>query len=172
MPLVTKLFIPLEAGARWNGSPPASDDTYSKYYDDPPIARVIERSYGDPIPDSDARTPGIQRTDLRQVFLTGIPGLNKAPGKVALADALRLNMSVPLCSPSSCDRYSRLGVVGGDFAGFPNGRRLGDDVLDVTLQLLAGELLDNPNDLSDDLDGNDVSFVRRFPYLGLPHAEP
>jgi hypothetical protein len=79
---------------------------------------------------------------------------------------LRLNMSIPPCS-SEC---SSLGVIGGDNAGFPNGRRLSDDVIDIALQVVEGELVGNPNDLSDGVDANDVPFRSTFPYVALPHS--
>jgi len=78
---------------------------------------------------------------------------------------LRLNMSVAPVAAGN-----RLGVIGGDTAGFPNGRRLSDDVVDIELQVLEGELLNNPNDLGDGVDANDLPFGTRFPYLALPHS--
>jgi hypothetical protein len=60
-------------------------------------------------------------------------------------------------------------VIGGDSAGFPNGRRLGDDVVDIALQVFEGELLDNPNDLGDGVNANESAFGSRFPYVALPH---
>jgi hypothetical protein len=79
-------------------------------------------------------------------------------------------MSTPVCNPPTCPEYSRLGVIGGDSAGFPNGRRLRDDVVDIALQVFEGELLDNPNDLSDGVDTNDAPRGKGFPYVGLPFS--
>jgi hypothetical protein len=62
----------------------------------------------------------------------------------------------------------RLGVIGGDTQGYPNGRRLADDVIDISLQVVEGELTGNPNDLSDGVDTNDAAFSNTFPYLALP----
>ncbi len=77
-------------------------------------------------------SPPAPRTDLVTIFLTGIPGLNQ-PANVRAAEMLRLNMAIPpTTSPN------RMGVLGGDLAGFPNGRRPGDDVLDIVLQAAAG----------------------------------
>ena len=104
-----------------------------------------------------------------QVFLTGVPGLNQ-PNHVTPSEELRLNMEIPPCQPGSCNKYSRLGVIGGDVAGFPNGRRLSDDVLDASLQVVYGELIGNPNDLGDGVDSNDVPFLKTFPYVAYPHA--
>ena len=72
---------------------------------------------------------------------------------------------------------THLGVIGGDLAGFPNGRRVGDDVLDIVLQAVAGAtpltsaFNRSPNNtLGDGIDRNDVAYLRSFPYLGVPHA--
>ena len=100
--------------------------------------------------------------DLVQVFLTGVPGLNK-PAGVRPSEQLRLNTSIP---PTS--NPNRLGVIGGDTAGFPNGRRLTDDVVDIALQVVEGELTGSPNDLGDAVNTNDVPFEKEFPYLALP----
>lgn len=78
---------------------------------------------------------------------------------------LRLNMSTPSCT-TAC---SPLGVIAGDAAGFPNGRRLSDDVIDIALQVVEGELIGNANDLADGVDANDVQFRSTFPYVALPH---
>jgi hypothetical protein len=86
--------------------------------------------FGVPAPD----TP---RNDLVQVFLTGVPMLNQ-PQKVTPAEMLRLNTSIPPAPPES---QNPLGVIGGDLAGFPNGRRPGDDVVDVSLRAVEGILL-------------------------------
>jgi hypothetical protein len=108
------------------------------------------------------------------VLLTGVPGLNFTGPKAA--DELRLNTSIP---PAA--HPDRLGVLNGDFAGFPNGRRLGDDIVDIELRAVAcgyGPILHaalklcdlSPNDLiGDGVNGNDESFLPSFPYVGLPH---
>jgi hypothetical protein len=86
---------------------------------------------------------------------------------------LRLNMAIP---PSTGAAYSRLGVVGGDLAGFPNGRRAGDDVVDIALRAMAGGTPLTPafnmtpnNTLGDGVDQNDVAYLSEFPYLAAPH---
>ena len=70
------------------------------------------------------------------VFLTGVKGLNMPKGKITPSEQLRLNMSTPVTAEPN-----RLGVIGGDTQGFPNGRRLGDDVIDIALQVVEGELV-------------------------------
>ena len=115
--------------------------------------------------------PSPPRNDLATIFLTGIPGLNK-PAGVEASSQLRLNMAI---QPS--DNPNRLGVLRGDNAGFPNGRRLADDVVDIELQALAGGTPLTPdfnkapnNQLGDGVDANDVPFRNSFPYLADPQA--
>jgi hypothetical protein len=161
-PLINEVVIGVGDKDEWNATVPHQEEKFLRYYRDPIVPEVVEAIYGIPAP----KTP---RRDLIAVFLTGVAGLNK-PSDVQLSELLRLNMSIPPCEPGSCADYSRLGVIGGDVAGFPNGRRLADDVLDIELQVLEGELLGNPNDLGDGVDQNDVSFASSFPYVALPHA--
>jgi hypothetical protein len=164
-PLVNELVIPVEDKDKWNASRPADDGQFLEFVQDPILPRVINALYGLDVPDSDSEEGGIQRADLISVFLTGVEGLNM-PKKVTPSEQLRLNMSVPPCE-SDC---SPLGVIDGDNAGFPNGRRLEDDVVDIALQVVEGELLGNANDLGDGVDANDVSFRDEFPYVALPHS--
>lgn len=168
MPLVNEVIIPVGDKDEWNATKPHQDRRFRRYYNDPIVPKVVNAVYGIPVPDSDPKTEGVQRADLIQVFLTGVPGLTKPRGNVVLSDELRLNLSIPPCNPSGCADYSNLGVIGGDVAGFPNGRRLADDIVDVALQVMEGELIGNPNDLSDGVDSNDVKFMNSFPYVALP----
>jgi hypothetical protein len=171
-PLVNEVVIPRGEKDEFNASKPKDDKQWLKYvYSDPELPEVMHAVYPSlgPVPDSNKKKTGIQRDDLVQVFLTGVPGLNQ-PKNVTPSEELRLNMSIPPCQPGSCDKYSSLGVVGGDVAGFPNGRRLGDDVLDASLQVVYGELIGNPNDLGDGVNKNDVPFQKDFPYVAYPHS--
>ena len=111
---------------------------------------------------------GIQRDDLVAVFLTGVAGLNQPPG-VTPSEQLRLNMSIAPCQAGSCADYSPLGVIGGDVAGYPNGRRLADDTIDISLQVVEGELIGNPNDLAT-ASTPTTSRSGHFPYVALPHS--
>ncbi len=128
----------------------------------------------------DAPTNG--RADLVQVFLTGVPGLNKSTANdTPPADLLRLNVAI---SPVAIGApgYSRLGVIAGDLGGYPNGRRVGDDVVDISLRVAAGVLLPGNacqngtqscnqapnNQLSDGVSQNDKMFRTTFPYLASP----
>ena len=167
MPLVNEVVVPAGAKDYFNASKPKDDEQFLGAVQDPELPRLIEAVYGIDAPDSDAQQAGIQRADLIQVFLTGIPELNQ-PANVEPAEMLRLNLSIPPCEPGSCEEYSPLGVIAGDVAGFPNGRRLGDDVLDVALQVVEGELIGNANDLGDGVAADDAELTTTFPYVSLP----
>jgi hypothetical protein len=169
MPLVNEVVIPVRLKDEWNASAPRGDARFLRYVQDPILARTVEAVYGIPVPDSDPDARGIQRADLVSVFLTGVEGLNMPRG-VTPSEQLRLNMSIASCERGDCPEHSALGVIGGDVAGFPNGRRLADDVLDIALQVVEGELLDNPNDLGDGVGANDEAFGAAFPYVSLPHS--
>ena len=164
MPLVNEVVVPVGAKDYFNASKPKNDEQFLGAVQDPELPHLIEAVYGIEAPDSDPDTAGIQRADLIQVFLTGVDGLNQ-PANVEAAEMLRLNMTTPVCT-SSC---SPLGVIGGDSAGFPNGRRLADDVIDIALQVVEGELIGNENDLADGVGSNDLDFRDVFPYVALPH---
>jgi hypothetical protein len=158
MPLVNEVVIPLEDKDRWNSSEPEDDGQFLSYVTEPELPTLIQALYGIPAP----ATP---RSDLVAVFLTGVSGLNQ-PAAVTPSEQIRLNMSIP----PDCCTFSRLGVIGGDNAGYPNGRRLADDTIDISLQVVEGELVGSPNDLGDGVDANDVPFEATFPYVALPHA--
>ena len=129
-PLVNELVIGLRDKDKFNGSEPAQDAKFAKYVSTPTLPVLINALFGVPAP----ATP---RNDLVSVFLTGVPGLNK-PAKVTPSEMLRLNMSIPVTAPAA---QSSFGVLGGDTAGFPNGRRPGDDVVDIALRAVEGVLL-------------------------------
>jgi len=166
-PLVNEVVVPLGSKDFFNASKPKNDAQFLPVVNEPILAKNIEAVYGIPQPDSDPNRPGIQRSDLIQVFLTGIPGLNQ-PANVAPSELLRFNLTTPLCEEGTCAEYSRLGVIGGDNAGYPNGRRLADDILDISVQVVEGELIGNPNDLSDGVDRDDKEFLDFFPFVSLP----
>jgi hypothetical protein len=161
-PLVNEVIIGIGDKDRWNRSMPSEEQKFINYYKNPTLPKVVEAVYG-------ITAPATPRNDLVTVFLKGIPKLNQPP-HVELAEELRLNMAIPPCQPGSCSKFSRLGVIGGDVAGYPNGRRLQDDVLDIALQVMEGELVGNPNDLGDAVDHNDVPFSNSFPFEALPHS--
>jgi hypothetical protein len=164
-PLVNEVIIPLKDKDKFNATKPTGDGAFASYVVDPELPKLFHALYGIPVP----TTP---RNDLVTVFLTGIPGLNKPanPNQVA-CEMLRLNMSTP---PAAVP--NRLGVLGGDVAGFPNGRRLTDDVVDIEERAAAGGYVFTPsfnnapaNQLGDGVDANDVPLLPYFPYAALPH---
>ncbi len=155
-PLVNEVVLPLKVKDAFNASVPTQDAAALKYVTHPILAKVIESIYG-------IKAPKTPRNDLVSVFLTGVKGLNMPKGKVTPSEQLRLNMSIPVTK-----NPNRLGVLGGDLQGYPNGRRLGDDVVDIALQVVEGELVGKPNDLGDGVDTNDAAFGGKFPYLALP----
>ena len=164
MPLVNEVVIPLKDKDRWNRSRPAGDAKFLDYVLEPELPKLIEAIYGAA---TGLEEPDPPRDDLVSVFLTGVEGLNQPAKLKKPSEQLRLNMSIPPCEQGCADR-SRLGVIGGDIAGYPNGRRLFDDVIDISLQVVMGELVGQPNDLADGVNSNDVAFTGSFPYVGLP----
>ena len=129
-PLVNELVIGLKDKDTFNASEPKDDSQFAEYVTHPTLPFLIEALFGVPQP----MTP---RHDLVQVFLTGVPGLNQ-PLRVKPAEMLRLNTAIAPVAPTA---QSPLGVLGGDLAGFPNGRRPGDDVVDIALRAAEGILL-------------------------------
>jgi hypothetical protein len=158
MPLVNEVIIPVGQKDRWNGSAPTADGAgFLGNYLDPEVPKLLQLVYG-------IQAPATPRNDFVQVFLTGVPGLNQ-PAGVKAAEMLRLNTDIlPTASPA------RLGVLAADIQGFPNGRRLTDDVIDITLQAAVGVLGGVKTSLGDGVDRNDVAFRTTFPYLAFPHS--
>ena len=164
-PLVNEVVVPTGLKDAFNALPPVKDATVPEVVDrvnDPELPKLIEAIYGIPAP----KTP---RDDIFSIFLTGIKGLNQPQGKVTPAEMLRLNTSIrPAAEPN------RLGVLGGDNAGFPNGRRLTDDVVDIEIQALEGAArtgkLVEALAAGDGVNENDLPFNETFPYVALPHS--
>jgi hypothetical protein len=169
MPLVNEVVIPVGLKDYFNSSKPSADGAALPLVQDPELPHLLNAVYGLAVPDSDPNTAGIQRADLISVFLTGVDKLNMPEGGTP-SEMIRLNMSIPPCS----SRCSRLGVLGGDIAGFPNGRRLTDDIIDESLRVVLGVLLPNhqaiADTIGDGVDANDVSFNTQFPYVAYPHS--
>ena len=168
-PLINEVVIPVGQKDRWNGSSPRNDSQFLNRYTMPELAGLVNFLYPT-LPDA----PTANRDDLVAVLLTGVPGLNFTGNRKA--DLLRLNTAIaPTASPS------RLGVLEGDFQGFPNGRRLADDVTDIELRavacgygdILAGALglcnLTPNNMIGDGVDANENAFLSSFPYLAVPN---
>jgi hypothetical protein len=157
MPLVNEVVIPVGQKDKWNGSTPTQDGQFLSYVTDPEVPKLLQAVYKIP-------APAAPRNDLVAVFLTGVPGLNQPPG-VRAGEMLRLNTDI---APSAAP--NRMGVLANDVAGFPNGRRLTDDVVDITLQAAVGVLGGVKTSLGDGVNVNDVPFRTTFPYLGQPHS--
>jgi len=156
MPLVNEVVIPLKDKDKFNASIPWNDAQFGQYVTDPELPKLIQGIYKIP-------APAAPRKDLVQVFLTGVPGLNQPPN-ARPAEMIRLNTSIP---PSKAPQ--RLGVLAGDKAGYPNGRRLTDDVVDISLQVVEGKLLGAKIPaLGDAVNANDKAFGSTFPYVALP----
>lgn len=161
-PLVNEVVVPLGAKDLWNNSDPKDDAQFLAGVTDPELPKLFKLLFN-------IDSPPAPRNDLVAVFLTGVDGLTKPPNVVP-SEELRLNMGVkPTADAGKGNRY---GVVGGDLAGFPNGRRLEDDVTDIELRAVAG-VLDpkfqiSPNkDLGDGVDTNDEPYLTTFPYVGV-----
>jgi uncharacterized protein DUF4331 len=161
-PLVNELVIPRSTKDVFNSLEPTGDAAALAFVQDPEPARLLTQLFG-------IRVPPTPRTDLVTIFLQGIPGLNQPPN-VRPSEMQRLNVAIP---PSPVP--NRLGVLAGDRAGFPNGRRVGDDVVDIALRVMAGATPLTPTfntginaQLGDGVDSNDVPYLDEFPYLGLP----
>jgi hypothetical protein len=178
MPLVNEAVIPLGAKNEFNATKPQDDAKFLPYVTTPELPKLMSAIYHIPAP----ATP---RTDLVEVFLTGVckacgpvqadlnsQKLNRDVKAAAFkpSEQLRLNLKVP---PTSSP--NRLGVVGGDLAGFPNGRRLADDVLDITVQAAEGVLqAGHPtavDSLGDGVNANDHAFETTFPYVAWPNMQ-
>jgi hypothetical protein len=175
-PLINEAVIPLGQKDRWNATDPEDDAQFVGFYRDPEVTRLENALYAalDDAPEHD-------RGDLVAVLLTGVPGLNFTG--TTKADLVRLNMAIPPASSPA-----RLGVLDGDFAGFPNGRRLSDDVVDIELRAFAcsygeaaalvegfgfcdGNAHRTPNDLiTDGVDSNERMFSPNFPYVATPFS--
>ena len=173
-PLVNEVVIPLSHKDRFNASDPANDGQFLPFVLNSDLASKLNAVYGLGLPTTD-------RQDLVTVFLTGIPGLNQ-PANVKASEQLRINVGIKPGS-AQCANFSTLGVIAGDACGFPNGRRLADDVTDVELRAVAcGYGFDfGPCDsdapyaatterLGDGVDGNDKAFMAAFPYVASPHS--
>jgi hypothetical protein len=131
MPLVNEVVIGLPDKDKFNASVPHEDAQFLAYVTNPSLPVLLNALFG-----SAANVPGTPRYDLIAAFLTGVKGINQ-PAKPTPSEMLRLNTSTSVTAPAS---QNDLGVLGGDLAGFPNGRRPYDDVVDITLRVAEGAL--------------------------------
>jgi len=183
-PLVNEVLIPLGHKDQWNSLPPSDDKRFTSYVTQPGLAALLPVLYPGVFPNLAALVKSAKpRADLEAIFLTGIPagliaGFTNFTGSV-LADMLRLNTSIP---PTPSAKQSIYGLLGGDAAGFPNGRRVTDDVVAIELRALAGvtypliEANFKPDaaagELTDGLTPASVHapYLGQFPYLGVPYS--
>jgi hypothetical protein len=173
-PLVNEVVIPLKLKDAFNSLSPKDDAVAAPVVLDPQLPKIMKAVFG-------INIPSAPRNDLVSIFATGIP-VNPVTGPnytTFLSDGtpheyLRLNVAIPV---TSFDKINPLGLLGGDVAGFPNGRRVQDDVVDIALRAVAGGTPFTPdtnvapnNTLGDGVSMNDVPFLHRFPYLAPPQA--
>ena len=156
-PLINELIIGTGSKDMWSMSQPVNDSQFASFDLDPLFARVLNAVYGIAIP-----TP--PRTDLLPL-VTYAPPI-AAPGTTAgpIADLLRLNTGV---APTPQGSRKRLGLLAGDAAGFPNGRRVSDDVTDIAARAVAGILAGSQYNyrIGDGVNTNDVPYQETFPYV-------
>ncbi len=188
-PLFNEVIVPVGKKDAWNASDPAGDEDYADVVAKPELAGLLPVLYPDVFPNLDKlNKSGKDRADLLAILLTGIPsgvvpGFQNYTGPTQ-ADLLRLNLAIP----PTTSKPSNLGLIGADPAGFPNGRRVFDDVTTIELRAIAGAtyaLVDpsyepdaaagaiSPGLTSSNTDvtaENTVNYSYSFPYLGLPHG--
>ncbi|TQF02218.1 DUF4331 domain-containing protein [Kitasatospora acidiphila] len=177
-PLVNEVVIPMGKKDLWNSQPPADDKNFAQYVAMPEVAKLLPVEYPGVFPNLAAYTK--PRADLLAILLTGIPtgvvpGFQNFTGDTQ-ADMLRLNVAVPPATKPNI-----LGLIAGDAAGFPNGRRVFDDVVTVELRAIAGvtiPLVDSSftpdaaaGVITDGLTPADLKnpYLDVFPYLGVPY---
>jgi hypothetical protein len=181
-PLINEVVIPLGSKDYWNTQTPCNDKQFAANYAHPELAGLLPALYPGVFPNLEKLDKaGTARADLEAILLTGIPagivpGFQNYTGPVQ-ADMLRLNTAI---KPSK--KPNQLGLIGGDPAGFPNGRRVFDDVVSVELRAIAGAtvpLVDpkfKPDAaaglVTDGLTAKSVpsGYLDTFPYLGVPYS--
>ena len=147
-PLVNELVIGFESKDRFNSSEPKEDSQFLKFVTNPALPLILDLLFRDPVnqilgdavpdfePFDNIAPTNFPRNDLVTAFLTGFPNLNQ-PANVVPGEMLRLNTAI---APTPRADQHPLGVAAGDVAGFPNGRRPGDDVVDIALRVVMGAL--------------------------------
>ncbi len=163
MPLVNEVVIGLPDKDRFNGSEPKDDSQFANYVTNPTLPALLQVLFG-------VQAPTTPRADLVAVFLTGVSGLNQ-PKNVTASEMLRLNTTIAAIPAA---QQNTLGVLGGDVSGFPNGRRPGDDVVDISLRAAMGVLLpatqapDGQLPYTDQTSLSASDFGSTFPYINAP----
>jgi hypothetical protein len=178
-PLFNEVIVPMGEKDRWNALPASEDKLFLKNVQHPELAGLLPVLYPGAFPKLAALTAA--RADLVAILLTGlpagiVPGFQNFTG-TTYADQLRLNVAIP---PTPSAKADPLGVVHGDLAGFPTGRRVFDDVVTIELRAIAGLTypLVNPsytpdaavNAITDGLTAASTTYLSQFPYLGTPQS--
>jgi hypothetical protein len=179
-PLFNEVIVPMAQKDLWNSLQPSEDKRFAEFVEQPELASLLPGLYPDVFPELDKLVKAkTKRADLVAILLTGIPdglidNFQNSTGDVK-ADMLRLNTAVPPTKDENA-----FGLLGADLAGFPNGRRVADDVVSIALRAIAGVTVPLVDDtfkpdkaaaaLTDGLTVKDASskLLKRFPYLGLP----
>jgi hypothetical protein len=163
-PLINEVIIPVGKKDMFNATAPKDDaKNFGAYAVAPEPARILNALFHLGIKETG-------RTDIVQALLTGLPGLTQISPKAVPADTLKVNLGVPPAATPN-----RFGALAGDVQGFPDGRRLADDVTDVELRVIGGALL-KPDQggkqlpLGDGVDQNDKALRTSFPYVALPDS--
>ncbi len=162
-PLINEVVIPLGMKDVFNATYPSTDAQFGSFVLNPELPGVLNALFGVTVPPN-------PRNDLLALVL-GLDGVNRRPNEV-VSDQLRLNTAI---AATPIHAVNRMGVLAGDLAGFPNGRRVYDDVVDIELRVVAGVLVDGfniapNNQLGDGVDGPDTPYIAGFPYLWTPHS--
>ena len=184
MPLVNEVVVPMNLKDYWNSQRPSDDSQFAAAVEHPELQNLLPNLYPGAFPHLKAYTK--PRADLVAIFATGIPGAVIGPsfgygtyqGGRVIAEMLRLNMAIAPTGTGGAGT-STLGLLGGDLAGFPNGRRLTDDVVTIELKAVAGAtipLVDSSykpdaavSAVTQDVPSNPLAFQSTFPYVADPH---
>jgi hypothetical protein len=161
--LINEVIIPTQLKDKWNAVGPDKDKQFEQYYSSPVLAKLLNQLYPQFGPFQETN-----RTDLVSVLLTGLKEPNLNYTGATPADEIRLNLAIAPTAPVG--KGNRLGVVGGDLAGYPNGRRLEDDVIDISERAVGGVLIGHSLPLGDGVDANDVPYLATFPYQADPFS--
>jgi hypothetical protein len=162
-PLINEVLIPTQLKDKWNATTPDKDKQFEQYYSSPVLAHLLNQLYPQFGPFQETN-----RSDLVSVLLTGLQEPNLNYTGPTDADELRLNLAI--APTASVGQGNRLGVLGGDLAGWPNGRRLEDDVIDIAERAVGGALIGHSLPLGDGVDANDVPYMTTFPYQADPFS--
>jgi hypothetical protein len=179
-PLFNEVIVPMAQKDLWNSLPPSEDKRFAEFVAQPELAALLPVLYPGLFDNLAAlNKAGSPRADLLAILLTGIPdglinGFQNSTGEVQ-ADMLRLNTAIP-----PAKEPNKFGVVGGDVAGFPNGRRIADDVVSIALRAIAGATVPLVDETFEpdaaaaaveqglSVKDSGAKLLPRFPYLGTP----